>query len=110
MEQILDRLVTLLISISDLTKLSGQKGVNDRSKKNDGRDKIERLPLNPIREFSENRRNLLVMVAIDRAAENLKQASVTLQPWLQESSDTKTIRDQKEATFYPEISAIPFEA
>jgi hypothetical protein len=66
MKQILDRLVTLLIAISNLTKLGGQKRVNDRGKKNDARNKVERLPLNPPREFSEKRRNLLVMVAIDR--------------------------------------------
>ena len=65
-EQILDRLVALLIAMSNLTKLSGQKRVNDRSEKNDGRNEVERLPLNPAREFSEKRRNLLVMVAIDR--------------------------------------------
>ena len=43
-----------------------QKGVNDRSEKNDGRNEIKRFPSNPPREFSEKRRNLLVMVAIDR--------------------------------------------
>ena len=66
MEQILDRLVTLLIAISNLTKLSGQKRVNDRSEKNDGRNEVKWLPLNPPHEFSEKRGNLLVMVAIDR--------------------------------------------
>ena len=39
MEQILDRLVTLLIAISNLTKLSAPiKRVKDRSEKNDGRN------------------------------------------------------------------------
>src|ERR1700745_1766054 len=66
MEQILDRLVALLIAMSNLTKLSGQKRVDDGREKNDGRNEVERLPLNPLREFSEKRRNLLVMVAIDR--------------------------------------------
>src|ERR1700757_848560 len=66
MEQILDRLVTLLIAISNLTKLSGQKRVNDRSEKNDGRNKVERLALNTPLQFSEKRRNLLVAVAVDR--------------------------------------------
>ena len=64
MKQILDGLITLLISTSNLAKPSGQKRVNDRSKKDDGRDRIERLPLNPPREFSEKRRNLLIMVAV----------------------------------------------
>ena len=50
----------------NLAEPTGQKGVNDRSKKNDGRNKVEWFPLNPPREFSEERRNLLVMVAIDR--------------------------------------------
>jgi sorbitol-specific phosphotransferase system component IIC len=54
MEQILDRLVTLLIAISNLTKLSGQKRVNDRSEKNDRRNEVERLPLNPAREFPKS--------------------------------------------------------
>jgi hypothetical protein len=40
--------------------------VNDRSEKNDSRNEVERLALNPSHEFSENRRNLLVMVAINR--------------------------------------------
>ena len=66
MKQILDRLIALLIDMSKLAKPSGQKRVNDRSEKNDGRNKVERFPLNPPREFSEKRRNLLVMVAIDR--------------------------------------------
>ncbi len=66
MKQILDRVIALLIVISNLAKPSGQKRVNDRSKKNDGRDKVERFSLNPSREFSEKRRNLLVMVAVDR--------------------------------------------
>ena len=65
-EQILDRLVALLIAMSNLTKLSGQKRVDDGREKNDGRNEVERLPLNPPREFSEKRRNLFVMVAIDR--------------------------------------------
>src|SRR5260221_2006842 len=63
---ILDRLVAPLIAMSNFSKLSGQKGVNDRSEKDDSRNEVERLPLNPPREFSENRWNLLVMVAIDR--------------------------------------------
>jgi hypothetical protein len=51
----------------NLAEPTGQKRVNDRSKKNDGRNKVERFPLNPPREFSEERRNLLVMLlAIDR--------------------------------------------
>ena len=66
MKQILDRVIALLIVMSKLAKPSGQKRVNDRSKKDDGRNKVERFPLNPPREFSEERRNLLVMVAIDR--------------------------------------------
>jgi hypothetical protein len=66
MKQILDRVIALLIVMSKLAKPSGQKRMNDRSKKNDGCNKVERFPLNPPREFSENRRNLLVMVAIDR--------------------------------------------
>src|SRR5271166_4711977 len=66
MKQIFDRLVALLIAVSDLAKPSRQKRVNDRSEKNDGRNKVERFPLNPPREFSEKRRNLLVMVAIGR--------------------------------------------
>jgi hypothetical protein len=57
---------SLLISMSDLAKPSGQKRVNDRSEKNDGRNSIERLPLNSPREFSEKCRNLLVMVAVYR--------------------------------------------
>ena len=65
-EQILDRVVALLIIMRDLEEPTGQKRMNDRSKKNDGRNKVERFPLNPPREFSEERRNLLVMVAIDR--------------------------------------------
>src|SRR6266446_3988885 len=65
-KRILDRLVAPLIAMSNLSKLSGQKRVNDRSEKNDSRNEVERLPLNPVREFFENRRNLLVMVAIDR--------------------------------------------
>ena len=51
MKQILNRFVALLISMSDLAKLSGQKRVNDRSEKDDGRNSIERLPLNSFREF-----------------------------------------------------------
>ena len=66
MKQILDRLIALLIVMSDFAKPIDQKGVNDRSKKNDGRNKVERFPLNPSGEFFEERRNLLVMVAIDR--------------------------------------------
>jgi hypothetical protein len=42
MNQILDRLVALLIAMSNLTKLSSQKRVNDRSEKNDGRNEVER--------------------------------------------------------------------
>jgi hypothetical protein len=66
MKQILDRVIALLIVMSKLAKPSGQKRMYDRSKKNDGRNKVERFPLNPPREFSENRRNLFVMLAIDR--------------------------------------------
>src|SRR5262249_36574714 len=66
MKQILNRLVALLISMSNLAKPSGQKRVNDRSENNDSRNGIERLPLNSPREFSEERRNLLVMVAVYR--------------------------------------------
>jgi len=66
MKQILDRLITLLIVMSDLAKPIDQKSVNDCPEKNDGRNEVERFPLNPTREFSEKRRNLLVMVAIDR--------------------------------------------
>ena len=58
--------MALLIAMGNLTKLSGQKRVDDRREKNDGRNEVERLPLNSPREFSEKRRNLLVMVAIDR--------------------------------------------
>jgi hypothetical protein len=54
----------------NLVEPTGQKGVNDRSKRNDGRNKVERFPLNPPREFSKKRRNLLVMVAIDRQWKN----------------------------------------
>jgi len=61
MKQILDRLVALLIAMSDLAKPTGQKRVNDCSEENDGRNKVERFPLNPPREFSEKRRNLLIM-------------------------------------------------
>src|SRR5258708_5837010 len=64
--QILDRLVTQLITMTNLTKLSGQKRVNDRSDKNDGRNKVERLALNAPDEFSEKRRSLLVAVTVDR--------------------------------------------
>ena len=70
MKQILDRLVALLIDMSNLAKPSGQKRVNDRSEKNDGRNKVERFSLNPPREFCEKGRNLLVMVAIDRQRKN----------------------------------------
>jgi hypothetical protein len=63
MKQILDRLVALLIAMSNLTKLSGQKRVNDRRAKNASRNEVQRLPLNPPRKFSEKRRNLFVMVA-----------------------------------------------
>ena len=66
MKQILDRVIALLIVMSNLAKPIDQKGVNDRSEKNNGRHKVERFPLNPPREFSEKGRNLLVMVAIDR--------------------------------------------
>jgi hypothetical protein len=59
MKQILDRLVAM----SNLTKLSGQKRVNDRRAKNASRNEVQRLPLNPPRKFSEKRRNLFVMVA-----------------------------------------------
>jgi len=52
--------------MSKFSKLSEQKRVNDRSEKNDTRNKVERLPLNPVRELCENRRNLYVLVAIDR--------------------------------------------
>ena len=52
MKQILDRLVALLIAVSDLAKPSRQKRVNDRSEENDGRNKVERFPLDPRREFS----------------------------------------------------------
>jgi hypothetical protein len=52
--------------MSNFSKLSEQKRVNDRSEKNDTRNKVERLPLNPVRELCENRRNLYVLVAIDR--------------------------------------------
>ena len=65
-EQILDRVVALLIVMRNLAEPTGQKRVNDCSEKNDGCNKVERFPLNPTREFSEKRRNLLVMVAIDR--------------------------------------------
>jgi hypothetical protein len=50
MKQILNRFVALLISMSDLAKMSGQKRVNDRSEKVDGRNSIERLPLNSSRD------------------------------------------------------------
>src|SRR5258708_12610403 len=63
--QILDRLVTQLITMTNLTKLSGQKRVNDRSDKNDGRNKVERLPLNAPDEFSDKRRSLLVTLTVD---------------------------------------------
>ena len=46
MKQILNRLVALLISMSDFAKPSCQKRVNDRSEKNDGRNSIERFALN----------------------------------------------------------------
>jgi hypothetical protein len=52
--------------MSNLAKPIDQKGVNDRSEKNGGRNKVERFPLNPPHEFSDKRRNLLVMVAIAR--------------------------------------------
>ena len=65
-KQILDRLIALLIVMSNLAEPIDQKGVNDRSKKNDGRNKVEWFPLNPPREFSEERWSLLVLVAIDR--------------------------------------------
>ena len=52
--------------MSDLSKLSGQECVNDRSKENDRRNEIEGLPLNSRRKFSENRRNLFVLVTIRR--------------------------------------------
>jgi hypothetical protein len=61
--------------MSKLAKPSGQKRMNDRSEKNDGRYKVERFPPNAPREFSENRRNLLVMVAIDR------QRKIYSRPW-----------------------------
>jgi hypothetical protein len=61
--------------MSKLAKPSGQKRMNDRSEKNDGRNKVEWFPLNPPGEFSENRRNLLVMVAIDR------QRKIYSRPW-----------------------------
>src|SRR5262245_9962601 len=66
MKQVLNRLVALLISMSNFAKLSCQKRVNDRRKKNDGRNNVERVPLNPAHEFTKKRRNLLVMVAIYR--------------------------------------------
>jgi hypothetical protein len=65
-KQMLDRVISLLIVMTDLAKPNGQKRVNDRSEENDGCNKVERFPLNPPREFSEKRRNLLVMVAIHR--------------------------------------------
>jgi len=66
MKQILNRLVAPLILMSKLAKPSGQKRVNDRCEKNDGCNSIERFPLNSVREFSEKRRDLLIMVAIYR--------------------------------------------
>ena len=66
MKQILDRVIALLIVMSNLAKPIDQKGVNDCSEKNNGRHKVERFPLNTPSELSEKRRNLLVMVAIDR--------------------------------------------
>jgi hypothetical protein len=66
MKQILNRFVALLISMSNFAKPSGQKRVNDRSEKNDGRNSIERFPLNSRRELSEQGRNLMVMVAVYR--------------------------------------------
>jgi hypothetical protein len=59
-EQILDRVVTLLIVMRNLEEPTGQKGVNDRSKKNEGRNKVERFPLDPPRQFSEELLQLVV--------------------------------------------------
>ena len=39
--------------MSNFSKLSEQKRMNDRSEKNDIRNKVERLPLNPVRELCE---------------------------------------------------------
>ena len=50
----------------NLMKLRGQKRVNDRKEKNDGRNKVERGPLNPPDKLAEKGPNLLVPVAIDR--------------------------------------------
>jgi hypothetical protein len=55
-----------LAIMRNLAKPTGQKCVNDRSEKNDDRNKVERFPLNPPREFFEERWSLLVLVAIDR--------------------------------------------
>jgi hypothetical protein len=53
MQQILNRLVGLLISMSNFAKPSGQKRVDDRSKKNDGRNNVEWFPVTSPREFSQ---------------------------------------------------------
>ena len=39
--------------MSNLAKAIDQKGVNDRSEKNDGRNEIQRFTPNPAREFFE---------------------------------------------------------
>src|ERR1700693_5188506 len=49
-----------------------------------GRNKVERFPLNPPREFSEKRRNLVGHGSYRSATENRQQASATLQPWPKE--------------------------
>jgi sorbitol-specific phosphotransferase system component IIC len=46
-EQILDRVVALLIIMRNLAEPTGQKRVNDRSEKNDGCNEVERFTLNP---------------------------------------------------------------
>ena len=71
------------------------------AKKNDTRNKIERLPLNLVRELCENRRNLYVLVAIDRRGKSLAGTHACVAAGVVRP---KTIRDKEEATFCPETS------
>jgi hypothetical protein len=60
-EQILDPFVSLLIAMRNLEEPTSQKRVNDGSKKDEGRNKVERFPPDPPRESSDDRRHLLLI-------------------------------------------------
>jgi hypothetical protein len=92
MKQILNCLVRLLIVIRNPAKFRDQECMSYRGEKNDGRDKVQRLLLNPTRKLSDKGRNPLVMVTIEWQRKN--RASI-YKPEIRGCKSSQTQRDSE---------------